>query len=65
METLRRMRVANEEGFVLPSTANEGQKEGGKGGEAEEKGTVEVVFAHNWAWEKDAKDRERFWPGRL
>lgn len=26
---------------------------------------VEVVFAHNWAWEEDAVRRDRFWPGRL
>jgi len=26
---------------------------------------VEVVFAHNWAWEEDAVKRNRFWPGRL
>lgn len=62
METLRRMRQANEAGFALPP-ASDGQ-EGGKK-EAEKQGTVEVVFAHNWAWEKDAKDRERFWPGSL
>ncbi|KPI34301.1 uncharacterized protein AB675_11072 [Cyphellophora attinorum] len=65
METLRKMRVANEEGFALPPPANDGQQEGGKEATTEGKGTVEVVFAHNWAWEKDAKDRGRFWPGSL
>lgn len=29
------------------------------------KGDVEVVFAHNWAWEEDARKRERFWPGKM
>lgn len=28
-------------------------------------GDVEVVFAHNWAWEEDAVRRNRFWPGRI
>lgn len=26
---------------------------------------VEVVFAHNWAWEEDARKNGRFWPGSL
>jgi glyoxylase-like metal-dependent hydrolase (beta-lactamase superfamily II) len=35
------------------------------GGEHKELGEVEVVFAHNWAWEEDAKKEDKFWPGRL
>lgn len=30
-----------------------------------ERGSVEVVFAHNHEWEEDAKGRGRFWPGAL
>jgi glyoxylase-like metal-dependent hydrolase (beta-lactamase superfamily II) len=40
-----------------------------EGGLVEEGGgdnaTVEVIFAHDWAWEKDARKRGRFWPGSL
>ncbi|ETN40683.1 uncharacterized protein HMPREF1541_04962 [Cyphellophora europaea CBS 101466] len=32
--------------------------------DAVEKG-VEVVFAHDWAWEREARERGGFWPGRL
>lgn len=28
-------------------------------------GEVEVVFAHNWAWEEEAERQGRFWPGKL
>lgn len=35
------------------------------GGEDKELGEVEVVFAHNWAWEEEAKNENKFWPGRL
>ncbi len=28
-------------------------------------GKVEVVFAHNFAWEEDAKRKGKFWPGSL
>ena len=28
-------------------------------------GDVEVVFAHNWAWEEAARKNKRFWPGYL
>lgn len=49
MATLRRMREAVEKGV----------------GESGAKGEVEVVFAHDWAWEEDAKARGRFWPGAL
>ena len=44
------MRQAAKEGL----SASDGQK-----------GDVEVIFAHNWAWEKDAKEKGRFWPGKL
>jgi glyoxylase-like metal-dependent hydrolase (beta-lactamase superfamily II) len=44
-ETLRRMRVAKDEGV--------------------EGGELEVVFAHNPVWEREARDRGRFWPGKL
>lgn len=44
-ETLRRMRVAKEEGL--------------------EGGDVEVVFAHNPVWEREAREEGRFWPGKL
>lgn len=30
-----------------------------------EVGEVEVVFAHNWEWERDAIKAGRFWPGSL
>lgn len=26
---------------------------------------VEVVFAHNWQWEIEARKRNRFWPGQM
>lgn len=29
------------------------------------KANVEVVFAHNWQWEEEAKNSNRFWPGSL
>ena len=48
-ETLRRMRTAVEEGLDI-----DGQK-----------GEVEVVFAHNAVWEKEAREGGRFWPGKL
>ena len=67
-ETLRRMRQAHEEGFELPKSDSGDVKEEGeqsKGEQKKEKSTVEVVFAHNWAWEADAKREGRFWPGRL
>ncbi len=48
-ETLRRMRTAVEEGLEV-----DGQK-----------GAVEVVFAHNAVWEKEAREQGRFWPGKL
>jgi glyoxylase-like metal-dependent hydrolase (beta-lactamase superfamily II) len=35
------------------------------GGKDEELGEVEVVFAHNWAWETEARKEGRFWPGRM
>jgi len=28
-------------------------------------GKVEVVFAHNFAWEEEAKEKGKFWPGSL
>lgn len=34
-------------------------------GAPEELGKVEVVFAHNFAWEADAEKKGRFWPGAL
>ena len=34
-------------------------------GEDKNLGEVEVVFAHNWAWEAEAKKKNRFWPGRI
>jgi glyoxylase-like metal-dependent hydrolase (beta-lactamase superfamily II) len=34
-------------------------------GADKELGEVEVVFAHNWAWEKEAKKLGKFWPGKL
>lgn len=37
----------------------EAQKEGIEGGE------VEVIFAHNYEWEKEAKEQGRFFPGKL
>lgn len=49
-KTLSLMRQAAQEGLV----ATDGQQ-----------GEVEVIFAHNWAWEKDAKGKGRFWPGKL
>lgn len=61
-DTLKRMRQASEEGFALPVGGSGGAGDEGKAGQ---KGTVEVAFAHNWAWEKDAKARGRFWPGKL
>lgn len=35
------------------------------GGEDKELGEVEVVFAHNWEWEVEARRGGRFWPGRM
>jgi hypothetical protein len=46
------MREVVEQGFLGP-------------GDDGEKGEVEVVFAHDWAWERDAKEKGRFWPGKL
>jgi glyoxylase-like metal-dependent hydrolase (beta-lactamase superfamily II) len=34
-------------------------------GEERQKASVEVVFAHDWAWEREARNRGRFWPGKL
>ena len=52
-ETIRRLAQAQREGIEVDV--------GGKLQRAE----VEVVFAHNWQWEIDAKKRNRFWPGQL
>lgn len=30
-----------------------------------ELGEVEVVFAHDWAWDREAKEKKRFFPGHL
>lgn len=49
-KTLERMRKAAKEGL----DPGDGRK-----------GEVEVIFAHNWAWEKEAKENGRFWPGKL
>lgn len=49
-ETLKRIREVQREGLDVEG-----------GGRAE----VEVVFAHDWAWEADAAGRGRFWPGKL
>jgi len=49
-ETISRAKQIHDNGF----DAGEG-----------EKAEVEVVFAHNWEWDADAKEKGRFWPGSL
>ena len=34
-------------------------------GDGDSFGEVEVVFAHNWAWDEAAQKQGRFWPGKL
>lgn len=50
-ETLSRLYEASSEGLAL-----EGERE---------KAHVEVIFAHDFAWEEQARKEGRFWPGRL
>ncbi|KAK5051883.1 hypothetical protein LTR84_002686 [Exophiala bonariae] len=50
-ETLSRLYEASTEGLGL-----EGEKD---------KAQVEVIFAHDFAWEEQAKMDGRFWPGKL
>lgn len=50
-ETLSRLYEASSEGLAL-----EGERE---------KAHVEVIFAHDFAWEEQARKEGRFWPGKL
>ncbi|KAJ9626665.1 uncharacterized protein PV06_00079 [Exophiala oligosperma] len=49
-ETLARLYAATKDGIKLAG---------------ENPASVEVVFAHDFAWEEDAKKKDRFWPGKL
>jgi len=50
-ETLARLYALSKDGLRL-----EGQ---------DGTGDVEVVFAHNYVWDEEAKKQDKFWPGRL
>lgn len=50
-ETLSRLYEASSDGLAL-----EGERE---------KAHVEVIFAHDFAWEEQARKEGRFWPGKL
>jgi len=50
-ETLARLYAASKDGLKLDGEEKPAQ--------------VEVVFAHDYAWEAKAKKEDRFWPGRL
>lgn len=52
-ETIARLRQVSQDGL-------ESEIDGKK-----IKAEVEVVFAHNWQWDEDARKRRRFWPGNL
>ena len=50
-ETLARLYAASKDGVKI-----DGEDQAAE---------VEVVFAHNYAWEEDAKQKGKFWPGEL
>lgn len=50
-ETLARLRAVTEDGIELDGE--------------DQRAEVEIVFAHDFAWEEDAVKKGRFWPGKL
>ncbi|EXJ79780.1 hypothetical protein A1O3_08064 [Capronia epimyces CBS 606.96] len=50
-ETLARLHAASKHGIQLEGEDSPAQ--------------VEIVLAHDWAWEREAKQKGKFWPGRL
>ncbi len=40
-------------------------KDGIKVGGEEQPAEFEVIFAHNYEWEEQAKQQRKFWPGKL